>query len=117
MILCVRWAFCLLVILRITAEGSTAARCQSSAAEGTLNGVVVDPSGAKVAHAAIHIEGSADRDLFSDAAGRFSLMLPAGSYTVTVRVPGFKDFTATAQVIPGGSVRLDTKLAIAPVLQ
>jgi hypothetical protein len=44
-------------------------------------------------------------------------MLPAGSYTVTVRVPGFQDFTATAQVIAGASVRLDTKLAIAPVLQ
>jgi len=112
----VRWAFCILLTLRLGAAGSMA-HSQTPAAEGLLSGLIADPSGAKVPHAAIHVEGTVARDITSDGAGRFSLALPAGSYTVTVRVPGFKDSIATAQVTAGATVRVDATLAIAPVIQ
>jgi hypothetical protein len=113
----VRWAFCVLLIAGIGAEGAAMAHCQTPAAEGLLTGVVMDPSGAKVPHAAMHVEGTVTLDVTSDGAGRFNLALPPGAYTVTVRVPGFKDSVATVQVASGATVRVDATLAIAPVIQ
>jgi hypothetical protein len=89
---------------------------------GVLSGSVTDPSGAKIPHAAVHIEAvvpnaaspSASRDIATDANGSFTLTLLVGSYDVTISAEGFDAFVQTVNVIAGlKPVRIDTKLVIA----
>jgi hypothetical protein len=61
---------------------------------GLLSGMVLDPSGARVAHAAVQVcaEGSdcsSASSLRTDALGRFASKLPAGTYNLFVTAPGF----------------------------
>jgi hypothetical protein len=61
---------------------------------GAIAGAVGDPSGARVARAAIVVKSQAtqeERDLATDAEGNFSIpFLTAGNYDLTVRAPGFE---------------------------
>src|SRR5579871_615336 len=81
---------------------------------GALSGVVKDPTGANIANAEIHIIRSATgteiRRLTSGASGTFAAtLLPPGTYTVRVKVPGFDETT-----IPGvGIVVTETTRLIA----
>jgi hypothetical protein len=63
---------------------------------GAIAGAVSDPSGARVARAAIVVKSQAtqeDRDLATDAEGNFSIpFLAPGNYDLTVRAPGFEPF-------------------------
>ena len=92
-----RRASCILLIAAFGLHGGATAQSQALSVEGEVSGVVEDPSGAKVPHAMLHVAGTDQaiaitRDLSTDSAGRFSVLLPAGSYTVTVRFPGFLDY-------------------------
>jgi hypothetical protein len=78
----------------------------------TLSGTVSDPSGAIIPNANIHVENAKlHRDAVSDAAGHFSLSLPAGTYSITILAPSFAAFIATRTL--RSSTSLDAKLAIA----
>src|SRR5678815_1583914 len=61
-----------------------------------LQGMVKDSSGAMVANANIQISGPAlitDRRVKTDESGAYRIVqLPAGTYTLTVTVPGFRTF-------------------------
>ncbi len=58
-----------------------------------LSGSVADPSGAKIAHATVHVESDAlQRDTTTDSTGRFSLSLPPGIYQVTIDATGFRTY-------------------------
>ena len=63
---------------------------------GAIAGVVSDPSGARVARAAIVVKSQAtqeERDLTTDAEGNFSVpFLTPGNYDLTVRATGFEPF-------------------------
>lgn len=62
--------------------------------DAVLSGTVVDPSGARITYAQIHIHGSGlDRDLASNGVGSFSLLLPAGSYSISASAPEFRTYS------------------------
>ena len=80
----------------------------------TISGAVLDPSGAAIPHAAIHLlTPGNDRNATSDAAGRFSLALPAGTYQLVVEAPGFRIYTRPSLVIGAHNAALNITLEIA----
>jgi hypothetical protein len=112
-----RWVFGTLLILvpaGVSAEQASSSSAPSRTAT-TLSGVVVDPSGALIRHASIHIHaGALDRDLVSNATGAFEVTLPPGSYTLTVDAPGFRTLKSETILLSAGDHRdLALKLAIA----
>ena len=70
----------------------------------TLTGTVTDPSGAVVAGATIVVHsqetGSDVRSLTTSDTGSFNITnLPAGRYTVTVRISGFETYVANDVIL------------------
>ncbi len=66
---------------------------QSQANAGTIEGIVTDPAGQYIANAAVILTNTGTnltRTLNTDSEGRFrGLLLPLGSYKVTVKASGF----------------------------
>ena len=93
------------------ASGVAAPRSLTAAISGTVS----DPSGAKIAGAAVHVESdSLKRDLTTDGAGRFSVDLPSGTYRFDILSPGFEPFTRVNVAISGKPLRpLNVTLHIA----
>ncbi|HEY0640739.1 MAG TPA: S8 family serine peptidase [Pseudonocardiaceae bacterium] len=78
---------------------------------GTLTGTVTNAStGAPVAGAAVRVTGGVTRDLTTDATGRYTTVLPVGSYTVTASAFGFGGGTATVTVTEGATTTRDFAL-------
>jgi hypothetical protein len=69
---------------------------QSSGNSGSINGTVVDPTGAVVANATIEIHNPVsgfDRSTTTDAAGRFDFTnIPFNNYHLTVTADGFANY-------------------------
>jgi len=60
-----------------------------------LNGTASDPSGAQITHANVHVQSdSLQRDVETDDSGRFSLLLPPGTYEVSITAPGFRVYSS-----------------------
>src|ERR1051326_2826858 len=82
-------------------------------AQGTLRGVVTDPSGGRIPGATIHVHGpSGDQSPASDANGEytFSAMRP-GAYDVDISAPDFK--TEQKHVTTtNGATTLDVQLPL-----
>jgi len=112
-----RWTSCAFLIAWLGFHSGRVSRAQvaaaqASAEQGVLGGAVADPSGAMVPHARLHIAGTGEtagvtRDLATDSAGRFSVTLPVGSYTVTVQFAGFRDYVATVRVAANTAVHVN----------
>jgi Putative beta-barrel porin-2, OmpL-like. bbp2/Carboxypeptidase regulatory-like domain len=86
---------------------------------GAIVGLVTDASGAPVAHAtvtAVRTDGSATRATLSGSDGVYSFGdLPAGSWSVTVQLPGRPKASATQLLVAAGeSTRTDLVLNGAP---
>ena len=81
---------------------------------GILSGSVSDPSGARIAHADVHIQSnSVDRDTTTDDGGRFSVPLPPGSYEVTITAEGFKTYTTNVTLSDrASSAHIEARLVI-----
>ncbi len=94
-------------------------QAQSRSIDGTVTGVVADPTGAVIPGATIHVGTHAPStfrplDVTSDAVGNYSIGLPAGIYDVTVVAQGFDPFHATITVSNSGKItHLNAALAIA----
>jgi hypothetical protein len=88
---------------------------QSPPTTGTISGSVSDPSGARLPHALIHLQGpSLFRDITADGFGNFTIALPLGDYALSVAAPGFADFTTNISLSSTStSVRLSVPLRIA----
>src|SRR5579875_284044 len=85
-------------------------------ATATLNSIVYDPSGARVAAATVHIastDGTLMRDLTTDSTGRASATLPPGSYAITITASGFDPFFKELRLDPNSTPLLDARLVIA----
>src|ERR1700761_3448100 len=115
-----RWrSYCVFLLSFIGFIGSITCRAQgpeaNSAKDGVLTGTVLDPSGAKVADATVHVEGHGiERNTTTDSTGRYNLSLPAGSYEVIIVSAGFDPFVGTAKVTGQGTVtNLPASLVIA----
>jgi hypothetical protein len=84
---------------------------------GTITGAVSDPAGAIVANAPIqakNIETGSAYEAATTNTGNYTLsQLPAGTYEVTVTVPGFKKYVRSGlEVQVAATVRVDVALAV-----
>ena len=79
-----------------------ALHAQSTDIPNAISGTVVDPSGAKVLGAEIHLQsGTTNLDTVSDRDGHFSFNLPAGIYTLHIEAPGFRPLDRTNLAVAG----------------
>lgn len=70
----------------------------------SLSGVVTDATGAAIAHAQLTVAcGSYRNTVTADAAGAYSLTVPAGHYQVLVAAPNFSDLNQDVSVSDGPS--------------
>jgi hypothetical protein len=84
---------------------------------GTITGTVADPAGAVVANAAIqarNVETGAQYDAATTTTGNYTLsQLPAGSYELSVGVPGFKKYVRQGLVVQvAQTLRIDVTLEV-----
>src|SRR2546423_10742589 len=92
-----------------------------AAAGGAIAGTVTDPKGAVIVGATVTVTDAAGKQahapVATDAQGRFRVEgLPAGTYTVVVNAPGFKEARREqVSVAEGKAAALDFGLEIAPV--
>jgi hypothetical protein len=112
----VAWALCSLAAGSVAPPAAHAQDAAHGVATGTVSGVVSDPSGARIPHAAVHLSGAGPaQDIATDALGRFSITAPGGNYQLTVSAPGFAASTRDITIVASeGPSRLSIALAIAP---
>jgi hypothetical protein len=87
---------------------------------GSISGIVTDDSGAVIAGAEVtarNIETGVPRAVVTDQKGFYSfLALPVGTYAVSVRKSGFKEFHQTAIGVDANSaIRVDARLQVGGV--
>jgi hypothetical protein len=91
------------LILLAVFLGSLVAPMLGQGPTGTLQGRVLDPSGAVIPQAQVTVTSPAGKTVstVADAAGSYQVRgLAAGDYTVNATTPGFAPFTATVTVAP-----------------
>ena len=83
---------------------------------GSITGTVADPAGAVVPGAVIEVRNMATGVVSrggTSATGNYVIPVPAGTYEVTVNVPGFKKFVEqNVPVVVATSTRKDITLAV-----
>jgi hypothetical protein len=91
-------------------------RLGAQAPTGAISGAVLDPTGAKVSNAKVHVVSSETgftRTLSSGASGDFSTSaLPAGRYAVDAEAKGFKKLIEQVEVAAGDTIRVDLTLQL-----
>jgi hypothetical protein len=84
---------------------------------GTITGTITDPAGAVIASAAVqarNIETGATYPVEASATGNYTIpQLPAGTYELTVAVPGFKKLVRPGLIIHAAqTIRVDATLEV-----
>src|SRR5438045_9192407 len=87
-----------------------------------IQGMVKDPSGASVANATVEVTGAAllgTRKAKTDESGAYRItQLPAGTYVLTVTVPGFRTFKQVGIDLAVGRLpNVDVKLEVGAVAE
>ena len=109
------WRCCLSLFLVAASwfVGASRSNAQSFDAPATLTGAVNDPSGARIPRASVHIHSdNLDRDISTNATGVFTVTLPGGTYSVTVRATGFRELSRDTTLYAGEHENLNFRLAI-----
>jgi len=92
----------------------TQVHAQSAGNSGSINGSIVDPTGAVVPHATVEIRNPVsglDRTTTSDAAGKFTFTnIPFNPYHLTIEAAGFA--TYVQDVEPRSSVPVDVAIKL-----
>jgi hypothetical protein len=104
-----------LMLLMTVLLGPFAATMLGQGPTGTLQGRVLDPSGAVIPQAQVTVTSPAGKTISTaaDAAGSYQVRgLAAGDYTVNATTPGFAPFTATVTLAPGQSKSLNIAMQI-----
>jgi len=101
------FVLCLVLSLTLCAQGD----------RGTITGTIADPAGAVVASAGIearNVETGATYPAQSTTTGNYTLsQLPAGSYELSVTVPGFKKYVRQSlRVEVAQTLRIDVVLEV-----
>ena len=82
--------------------------------QGTITGTISDPAGAVVPAAVIQATNTATGVVYrggSSNTGNYVIPVPAGTYEITVNVPGFKRYVeSNVQVVVATDTRKDVKL-------
>jgi hypothetical protein len=103
----------LLSVILVTAAAATA---QISKVNGTILGLITDPSGSRVPHAAVdvtNVDTGFDRKALSNERGEYEVpLLPIGTYKISVSAIGFNKYEQTGVV-----VRLDNASEVNIALQ
>jgi len=85
---------------------------------GTLTGVISDPTGAVVPHASVEVKNTETGAVYqagTSATGNYAFSLPRGTYELSVTVAGFKRYTRQNLELPvANTVRWDVKLDLGP---
>src|ERR1700691_358333 len=84
---------------------------------GTITGTVSDPAGAVVPNAPVEAKNVATDAVYptaSSATGNYTIaQLPAGTYDLSVTVPGFKKYIRTGIIVEvAGTDRVDATLEV-----
>jgi Carboxypeptidase regulatory-like domain len=84
---------------------------------GTITGTVADPAGAVIASAGVearNTETGATYPVATSTTGNYTIaQLPAGTYELTVTVPGFKKFIRPGLIIQAAqTIRVDAALEV-----
>ena len=94
----------------------TGAIAFGQAANGTITGTISDPAGAVVATAQIEVKNAETGVVYrggTSNTGNFVIPVPAGTYEITVNVPGFKKFVqSNVQVVTATDTRRDVVLEV-----
>lgn len=108
-----RLAFALLPLL---AGSSAWAQTDHVAKPATVSATVVDPSGARISAATVHLEDTHaghKQDAVTDSEGRFVLSgVPAGTYNLVIQSPGFETYLQVVRVSSGANLLLNAKMTI-----
>src|SRR5580698_1918034 len=105
------WAMALIFMLSLPALVQA-----QSTVTGGLTGIITDPSGSVIAGAAVSLKNGTTGEVLSAVTGstgtyEFTLLKP-GQYEVTVSQAGFKQATATVQVLLGQTAVASVKLEV-----
>jgi hypothetical protein len=98
----------------------SAPRVHSSAENGTLHGIVTDPSGAVIPGAVVIISsGDFVRNVSTDENGQYTVGgLAPGHYRVHIHSPGFSVFGRAGLVVSAGyETEADAQLTVSPSKQ
>ncbi|HLI86705.1 MAG TPA: TonB-dependent receptor [Bryobacteraceae bacterium] len=94
----------------------TGAAAFAQSNQGTITGTIADPAGAVIAGATIEVRNADTGVVYqggSSNTGNYVIPVPAGTYQITVSVPGFKRFVeSNVQVVVATDTRKDITLAI-----
>ena len=94
----------------------TGAAAFAQSNQGTITGTISDPAGAVIAGASLEARNTATGVLFrggSSGTGNYVLSVPAGIYSLTVNVPGFKRFVQeNVEVVSATDTRKDVILEV-----
>lgn len=91
------------------AAGTQAAPPATAIQRGTINGSVIDPTGAVIesAEVTLKVDGQADQKTKSDDHGQFSFStVPDGPFHLTINATGFEPQSYSGAVEPGSSENL-----------
>jgi hypothetical protein len=107
-----RWNRIVLAALVAAAFGTAVATLSAQAGTGSLEGMVRDSAGVRIATARVVVVGTA-RSMATDSSGRYSLAgIPAGYYRVQARYVGTRPIQVDSiRILPGQITHLDIVLA------
>jgi hypothetical protein len=92
----------------------TGATAFAQSNQGTITGTISDPAGAVIAAAQIEARNTETGVVYrggSSNTGNYVIPVPAGTYEITVNVPGFKRFVeSNVQVVVATDTRKDVRL-------
>jgi outer membrane receptor protein involved in Fe transport len=113
-----RWITLLTVVLILTAQLQIATLAQSQASSGSIEGTLIDTTGAVVPDAkvtATNLQTGLTRSVTTNSEGLYRLLLlPVGEYNVTIEKQGFSTIKREAvKVQVGQKVPLDIELGAA----
>jgi hypothetical protein len=113
-----KWLLLPVVLSALLVSPSVFAQETTAGVQGTVR----DPSGASVANATVEISGASllgTRKVQTDDSGAYRVTaLPAGAYTLTVTVPGFRTFKQVGIDLAVGRLpNVDVKLEVGAVAE
>ncbi len=86
----------------------------SAAPAAVVHGTIGSAAGGIPEHARVDVAGIAGGAAEADAAGRYSLALPAGTHALRFSADAHQAISRTLVAVPGGSAGLDVVLPVAP---
>jgi hypothetical protein len=105
------------IVAAAMALGAGTANAQSGGSSGSINGTVVDPTGAVIPNATVEIHNAVtgfDRKTTADGAGKFSFSgVPFNPYHMTVTAAGFAQNAQDVEVRSLVPVNVNAVLAVA----